>query len=104
MGKIYPMRITGATLTADAQFDSSAGTLNYQWQRSADGADWTDIVGATDSTYLADQQPRRDRRMVGNRRCGRGLWNAGDQRESRIPVLYLSAGYLKGGQGLPNLC
>jgi hypothetical protein len=32
--------------------DSISGSINYQWQLSLDGNNWTDIVGATSSTIL----------------------------------------------------
>ena len=31
---------------------SDGGTLTYQWQKSADGSTWSDIVGATEATYV----------------------------------------------------
>ena len=96
MRKIYPMRITGATLTADAQFDSSAGTLNYQWQRSADGADWTDIVGATESTYtLNDYDIRKYIRVGAKGTAGAMVYSAATTQVTETPAVIESVIYNK---------
>ncbi|MDO6563310.1 DUF4347 domain-containing protein [Amphritea sp. 1_MG-2023] len=46
------------TLTADISAisdpDGLSNSFNYQWQRSADGVTWSDISGATSSTYTLD--------------------------------------------------
>jgi hypothetical protein len=41
----------GQTLTASAT-SGQGDTVTYQWQRSADGANWTPISGATGATYV----------------------------------------------------
>ncbi|RTE66722.1 DUF4347 domain-containing protein [Amphritea opalescens] len=46
------------TLTADtsgiSDVDGLSNSFNYQWQRSADGANWSDLAGATNATYTLD--------------------------------------------------
>ncbi|MDO6565417.1 hypothetical protein Q4488_18770, partial [Amphritea sp. 1_MG-2023] len=46
------------TLTADISAisdpDELSNSFSYQWQRSADGVTWSDITGATSSTYTLD--------------------------------------------------
>ncbi|NJR40937.1 MAG: hypothetical protein HC781_21480, partial [Leptolyngbyaceae cyanobacterium CSU_1_4] len=47
------------TLTADASAiadDDGLGTFSYQWQSSADGTTWTDITGATATTFVLDDE------------------------------------------------
>jgi photosystem II stability/assembly factor-like uncharacterized protein len=46
-----------ATLTVTA---SGTAPFSYQWQRSADGANWTDIAGATADNYTTPQLVRTD--------------------------------------------
>ena len=41
----------GQTLTANAQVTGSGVTTVYQWQSSSDGQSWSNISGATASTY-----------------------------------------------------
>lgn len=44
--------VQGATpIPLNASSSVPAGTVSYQWQRSGDGANWTDISGATQSAY-----------------------------------------------------
>jgi hypothetical protein len=45
------------TLTVTA---SGSAPLTYQWQRSADGASWTDVAGATADSYTTPQLVRTD--------------------------------------------
>lgn len=45
------------TLTVTA---SGSAPLTYQWQRSVDGASWTDIAGATADSYTTPQLLRTD--------------------------------------------
>ena len=42
-----------ATPTLGTDSDDSANNVNYQWQRSIDGTNWTNISGATANTYTA---------------------------------------------------
>ncbi|MCF3604993.1 hypothetical protein [Planktothrix agardhii] len=45
--------LTATNTLADAD---GLGTLNYQWQESADnGVTWTDISGATNNTFALSQ-------------------------------------------------
>ncbi|NJR39412.1 MAG: hypothetical protein HC781_12080, partial [Leptolyngbyaceae cyanobacterium CSU_1_4] len=47
------------TLTADASGiadDDGLGTFSYQWQSSSDGTTWTDITGATATTFVLDDE------------------------------------------------
>ncbi|MEO8296351.1 MAG: hypothetical protein ABI574_00945 [Burkholderiales bacterium] len=41
----------GATATFSVSATASAGSLTYQWAYSADGSSWSDISGATSSSY-----------------------------------------------------
>lgn len=41
----------GQTLTTSTGTWSSSGTFTYQWQRSEDASTWSDISGATSSSY-----------------------------------------------------
>jgi VCBS repeat-containing protein len=41
----------GQTLTANATTNDAEATIHYQWQNSSDGTTWSDISGATNSTY-----------------------------------------------------
>lgn len=42
-----------ATFTVDASV-SDAGVMTYQWQKSANNTDWTNIAGATNASYTTD--------------------------------------------------
>ena len=42
----------GSTLSATTGSWSSTGTISYQWQSSSNASTWTNISGATSSTYL----------------------------------------------------
>jgi len=42
---------TGSVLTTSSGSWSTSGTFTYKWQISSDGSTWTDISGATTSTY-----------------------------------------------------
>ncbi|MBU2967019.1 hypothetical protein, partial [Amphritea atlantica] len=48
----------GQTLTADtsgiSDVDGLSNSFSYQWQRSADGVNWSDLAGATNATYTLD--------------------------------------------------
>ncbi len=67
--RLVPVTITAApqsltvaelqtvTLTVTA---SGSAPLTYQWQRSADGASWTDVAGATADSYTTPQLVRTD--------------------------------------------
>jgi photosystem II stability/assembly factor-like uncharacterized protein len=67
--RLVPVTITAApqslmvaelqtvTLTVTA---SGSAPLTYQWQRSADGASWTDVAGATADSYTTPQLARTD--------------------------------------------
>jgi hypothetical protein len=67
--RLVPVTITAApqsltvaelqsvTLTVTA---SGSAPFTYQWQRSADGASWTDIAGATADSYTTPQLVRTD--------------------------------------------
>src|SRR5262249_28224046 len=49
----------GQTLTASAVSTDGDVTIGYQWQSSSDGQTWTNIPGATGSTYTARESDER---------------------------------------------
>jgi sugar lactone lactonase YvrE len=57
-----PQSVTVAELQAVTVSVAASGTspLIYQWQRSTDGATWTDIAGATNSSYTTTPLLRTD--------------------------------------------
>jgi sugar lactone lactonase YvrE len=57
-----PQSMTVAELQAVTVSIAASGTspLTYQWQRSTDGATWTDIAGATNSSYTTTPLLRTD--------------------------------------------
>ena len=46
-----------ATLTANPTSDPAGATFSYQWQSSTDGTTWTNISGATASSYTVSLSP-----------------------------------------------
>lgn len=57
-----PQSVTVAELQTVTLTVTASGTapFTYQWQRSADGATWTDIAGATADSYTTAQLVRTD--------------------------------------------
>ncbi len=47
----YALNAAAEALSVEATLNGYAGTLSYQWQVSADKADWADITGATEASY-----------------------------------------------------
>jgi Ca2+-binding RTX toxin-like protein len=50
------------TVTADLTDEDGLGTLSYQWQQSSNGIDWSNIVGATQTSFTPDD-PQVDRQL-----------------------------------------
>jgi gliding motility-associated-like protein len=42
---------TPASLTSTTAASGGVGTINYQWETSADNSTWSDVAGATSATY-----------------------------------------------------
>ncbi|OFX46742.1 MAG: hypothetical protein A2046_01160, partial [Bacteroidetes bacterium GWA2_30_7] len=55
---------SGVNFALSLQNDVSAGGITYQWQSSADNSTWTNISGATSSTYTTSQTSAKYYRCV----------------------------------------
>lgn len=65
----YELNAQAETLSIEATLNGKSGTLSYQWQSSDDKNTWTDIDGATDTSYTpstADENTKYYRVSVTN--------------------------------------
>jgi hypothetical protein len=54
-GTAQEAQVLTATPTLGTDSDDSGNSVSYQWQRSSDGNNWTNISGATANTYTATE-------------------------------------------------
>ena len=55
-GTAQEAQVLTATPTLGTDNDDSANSVTYQWQRSIDGTNWSNISGATANTYTAAER------------------------------------------------
>ena len=93
---LQPTNITTCTTTATFNVTATGTNLTYQWQVSIDGVNYTNITGATNSTYIingltAAQANNKYRVIVSAAGCSSATSNAVTAKVGIIPTVVLTA-------------